>query len=132
MLLQIIPVDTRIRFMRWRKVAYGCSLAAAVVSIALFFAVGLNYGIDFRGGTLIEIKTDGPARIDELRAQLNTLDLGDVEVQEFGAPDDVMIRIQQQDGGDEAQQAALESVRAVLGDAVDYQTRRSRGSARVG
>ena len=120
MFLRVVPVDTNIRFMRLRTVSFGASLLAAVLSIGLFFAVGLNYGIDFRGGTLIEIKTDGPAEVDALRGQLNGLGLGDVEVQEFGAPDDVMIRIQQQDGGDEAQQAALQSVRDALGDGVDY------------
>ncbi len=120
MLLKLVPTDTTFRFMRWRTVSFPTSLIAAVVSLGLFFAIGLNYGIDFRGGTLVEIKTDGPAQVDELRRSLNGLGLGDVEVQEFGAPDDVMIRIQQQDGGDEAQQVALQQVRTTLGDSVDY------------
>ncbi|MEH6726496.1 MAG: protein translocase subunit SecF, partial [Hyphomicrobiales bacterium] len=104
--LKLIPDDTKITFMRHRKWSFPLSVAMIIISIALFAVNGLNLGIDFRGGTLMQIKTlEGPADIGEIRDLLSGLDLGDVQVQEFGSPEDVLIRVQQQDGGEEAQQA---------------------------
>lgn len=120
-LLKIVPDDTKIAFMRHRKWSFPLSIVLIVASIGLFLVNGLNLGIDFRGGTLIEIKTtDGPAQISEIRDILSALDLGDVQVQEFGAPDDVLIRIQQQDGGEKAQQIVIERVRGVLNTGVEF------------
>ena len=118
--LHFIPVDTNYRFIRLRKVAIAFSLVAIAISLALFATRGLNYGIDFRGGTLIEIKTDGPAVIEDLRSQIGSLGLGDVEIQQFGAPDDVLIRLEQQPGGEAEQQNAINAVKASLGDSVEY------------
>ncbi|TVR80468.1 MAG: protein translocase subunit SecF [Rhodospirillales bacterium] len=103
-----------------KRVFFIVSIALIAASLSLFFTRGLNYGIDFVGGTLIEVRTDGPADIAALRAQLGGLGLGDVSLQEFGDPRDVLIRIQKQDGGEEAQQEVVEVVRAALGDAVEY------------
>ena len=73
------------------------------------------------GGTLLEIQQkSGPADIAQLRATLGGLGLGDVQLQLFGGPSDVLIRIAQQPGGDAEQQAAIQKVRQALGDAVDY------------
>ncbi|TVR99488.1 MAG: protein translocase subunit SecF [Rhodospirillales bacterium] len=103
-----------------KRVFFIVSIALVAASLSLFFTRGLNYGIDFVGGTLIEVRTDGPADIAALRAQLGGLGLGDVSLQEFGDPRDVLIRIQKQDGGEEAQQEVVEIVRAALGEAVEY------------
>lgn len=120
-LLKLVPDDTKIQFMRHRKWSFPLSALLIVASLGLFFVNGLNLGIDFRGGTLIEIKTtDGPAEISEIRDLLSTLNLGDVQVQEFGAPDDVLIRIQQQDGGEKAQQEVIELVRGTLTTDVEF------------
>lgn len=120
-LLKIVPDDTKIAFMRHRKWSFPLSALLMVVSLGLFFVNGLNLGIDFRGGTLVEIKTtDGPAQLSEIRNVLSTLDLGDIQVQEFGSPDDVLIRIQQQDGGEKAQQEVIERVRGVLNTDVEF------------
>lgn len=120
-LLKIVPDDTKIAFMRHRKWSFPLSALLMVVSLGLFFVNGLNLGIDFRGGTLVEIKTtDGPAQLSEIRDVLSTLDLGDIQVQEFGSPDDVLIRIQQQDGGEKAQQEVIERVRGVLNTDVEF------------
>ncbi len=116
----IVPTDTHIPFMVAKRVFFIVSIALIAASLSLFFTRGLNYGIDFVGGTLIEVRTDGPADIAALRAQLGGLGLGDVSLQEFGDPRDVLIRIQKQDGGEEAQQEVVEVVRAALGDAVEY------------
>ncbi len=119
-LVSFIPTGTRIDFMRWRRTAGMASIALTVLSAALFLAVGLNYGIDFRGGILVEIRTEGPADIGALRSQLSTLDLGEVELQEFGEPTDVLIRIERQSGAEREQLKAVEVVKQALGPGVDY------------
>jgi len=106
--------------MRFRKIAAIFSLALVVVSAGLFFTKGLNFGIDFRGGILMEIRTDGPADISKLRSTLNELNLGEVQLQEFGQPTDVLIRIERQPGGEKGQQIAVEKAKAALGEKVNY------------
>jgi len=119
--LKLVPDTTTWRFMALHRIAMLASAALMLVSVALFFGVGLNYGIDFKGGTLIEIKTtDGPANLGELRSRLGGLGLGDVQIQTFGAPDDVLIRVQEQPGGEKAQQAVVDKVKGALGDNVEY------------
>lgn len=110
-LLRLVPDDTKYRFMWLRKVSFPLSIVLAIASITLFATVGLNLGIDFKGGTVIEMKTDGPADISDIRSKLSDLDLGDVQVQEFGAPDDVLIRIEEQPGGELAQQVVVTNIR---------------------
>jgi SecD/SecF fusion protein len=87
----------------------------SLASIALFFAVEMNYGIDFRGGSNIEVQAKAQqADIGDIRDRLTALELGEVQVQEFGSARDVLIRIGTQEGGDKAEQSALEKVRAAL------------------
>jgi preprotein translocase subunit SecF len=120
-LLRIVPDDTRFDFMRFRRISFPVSALLSIVAIALFFFHGLNFGIDFVGGTLMEVQTKaGPADLAKMRATIGGLKLGDFQLQEFGAPNDVLIRISEQPGGDEAQQAAVQKVRDALGDEVDY------------
>lgn len=118
--IHLIPPDTAIAFIPFRRVFFVLSAVLVAASIGLFVARGLNYGIDFVGGLLIEVKTDGPADIGGMRQQLSGLGLGDVALQEFGAEDEVLIRIQKQEGGEAAQQRAVEAVRGALGDSVEY------------
>jgi preprotein translocase subunit SecF len=93
----------------------------SILAIALYFTHGLNFGIDFVGGTLMEVQSkSGPADLSDMRTKLNALNFGDVQLQQFGGPNDVLIRVPQQPGGEEAQQQAVQKVRATLGDAVDY------------
>ena len=119
--LRFVPAETKIPFISFRSIAFAVSGVLAAVSIVLALMVGLNYGIDFRGGTLIEIQDrTGPADIARLRQVLGSLDLGDVQIQEFGAPTDVLIRIEQQQGGDDAQQQVIARVKDAIGTSVDY------------
>jgi preprotein translocase subunit SecF len=112
--VQIIPPNTKIDFVGKRSAAYLFSLALIVVSLVAFAIHGLNFGIDFRGGTLIEIKTEGPADITAIRDTIGALGLGEVQVQEFGEPDDVLIRIQRQEGSEEEQIKAAELVKEAI------------------
>ncbi|WP_430470240.1 protein translocase subunit SecF [Thalassospira lucentensis] len=116
--LHLIPDDVNVPFLKFRKIFYIVSLVMVLASVGLFFTKGLNFGIDFRGGILVEIKTDGPANIGALRDNLGSLGLGDVSIQEFGEPDDVLIQLQRQDGDEKAQMTALAQVTEALGDSV--------------
>ena len=119
--LRFVPPDTKVPFIAYRKVAYVVSGALVLISIVVTLTVGLNFGIDFRGGTLIEIQSKtGPADPGQLRSVLGGLGLGDVEIQEFGAPTDVLIRIEQQPGGDEVQQQVIARVKEAIGTSVEY------------
>ncbi len=119
-LIKIVPTKTNIPFIRWRKVAMSISAALVLLSAILAFAPGLNFGIDFRGGILIEVQTKGPADQRAMRANLGGLGLGEVSLQEFGANDTVLIRIEKQPGDATAQQKAVAKVRAALGDDLEY------------
>ncbi|MBN9581679.1 MAG: protein translocase subunit SecF [Afipia sp.] len=119
--LRIVPDDTKFDFMRFRRISFPISAMLSILAIVLYFVHGLNFGIDFKGGTLLEIQVkSGPADIAALRTQLTTLNFGDVQLQQFGGPSDVLIRIAEQPGGDQAQQAAVQKVRQLLGDSVEY------------
>jgi preprotein translocase subunit SecF len=120
-LLRLIPDDTTYPFMRWRRIFFPLSAFITVVSFAAFLTVGLNLGIDFRGGTLIEVQSrSGAADLAAMRTTLGKLELGDVQLQEFGSSRDVLIRFEQQPGGDAAQLAVVEKVRAAIGDQYEF------------
>jgi len=107
--------------MRFRRISFPVSAMLSIAAIALYFFHGLNFGIDFIGGTLMEVQTKaGPADLAKMRTTIGSLQLGEFQLQQFGAPDDVLIRISEQPGGDEAQQAAVQKVRNALGNEVDY------------
>jgi len=120
-LLRIVPDNTRFDFMRFRRISFPISAILSIAAILLYFFHGLNFGIDFVGGTLIEVQTKaGPADLAKLRSTIGSLQLGDFSLQQFGAPNNVVIRIPEQPGGDQAQQLAVQKVRGALGDAVTY------------
>ena len=119
-LISLVPVGTKINFLKFRKMAAVFSLFLCVASVGLFAVKGLNFGIDFRGGILLEIRTPGAANMSKLRASLGGLGLGEVQLQEFGQPTDVLIRIERQAGGEKAQLVAVEIAKKALGDEVNY------------
>ena len=92
-LVRFLPVETHFGFIRMRAVSFILSLALVLGSVAAFFTMGLNLGIDFRGGTSIEISTEGPADIALIREAVTAVVPGDVQVQGFGTEEDVLIRV---------------------------------------
>jgi preprotein translocase subunit SecF len=120
-LLRIVPDDTKFDFIRFRRVSFPISAVLSILAIFLYFFHGLNFGIDFKGGTLIEVQAkSGAADLAQMRSTLGGLNLGEFQLQQFGGPSEVLIRIAQQPGGESEQQAAVEKVRQALGDTVDY------------
>ena len=117
MLLKLVPEKTDIHFINLRKKAFILSLVMIVGSFGLYFTKGLNYGIDFEGGIMIEIGTETPANIRAIREAMASLNMGDVRVQEFGTPTEVSIRLEHQEGL--TQDEVVERVREVLPDAVE-------------
>jgi preprotein translocase subunit SecF len=120
-LLRIVPDNTKFDFMRFRRISFPVSALMSILAIFLYFSHGLNFGIDFKGGTLIEVQTKaGPADLAKMRSTLNGLGFGEVQLQQFGAPNDVLIRIAEQPGGDAAQQVAVAKARKAVGNEVIY------------
>ena len=119
-LVSLVPVGTKVNFLRFRQIGMGLSLLLCLASAILFTTKGLNYGIDFQGGILVEVRTSGPANIGQIRGQISALGLGNIEIQEFGQSTDVLIRIERQPGGAKEQNQAVEKVKSTLGSDVDY------------
>lgn len=118
--IKFVPDDTRIPFVAYFKALFAISIILNVVTIILVATLGLNFGIDFRGGTLVEIRTlNGSANIGEIRSQLGNLGLGELQIQSFGAPNDVLIRVAEQPGGEKAQQEVVSKIRGALGNNIE-------------
>ena len=119
--LIVIRRTPKIDFMAWHRFGFALSLLLTLSSIVLFATLGLNYGIDFRGGTLIEVRVSpGPADLAQMRNKLDALHLGEASLQGFGPPTDVLIRLPRQSGGDAAQERAVAAARQALGPGIDY------------
>ena len=119
-LYKLIPHDTKIDFVSKRKYVFLFSIFMTLGSILTFFFHGLNYGVDFRGGFVMEIRTQEKADIGALRTKLNDLHVGEFSLQAFGSDKDVMIRMPSSGESQAEQNAALERVKAALGDNVEY------------
>ena len=121
---RLIPDKTAIPFLGLRRTFFAISIALAAASVVVLLARGLNFGIDFAGGILIEVGTQREADIGQMRSALGGLDLGEIALQEFGSPTEVLIRIERQPGDATAQQAAVATVRDALsanyGDTLSY------------
>lgn len=120
MRLRLVPETTTIDFFRLWRVSFGASVLAMVLSIMVFFTMGLNFGIDFRGGTTIRTEATSTVDVAAYREALGTLDLGDITITEVFDPSfDVgkhvaMVRIQAQDGSEAGDPEMIATVEAAL------------------
>jgi preprotein translocase subunit SecF len=112
-MFRVVPDGTRIQFMKGRFLGVLVSAILSTASVILAFHPGLEKGIDFKGGILMEVRTPGPADLARIRATIDGLGIGEAGVQEFGAPENVLLRLPVQ--GEEAQtQQAVNRVRGAL------------------
>ncbi|WP_343564848.1 protein translocase subunit SecF [Kiloniella sp. b19] len=118
-LIKKLPIDLGVRFLEYRKIFFVISTLIVLTSLALVAVRGLNFGVDFRGGTLIEIRTHQVEELGALRSELNSLGLGPISIQEFGQPRDLLVNLQKQDGGEQEQQVAIAAVKEALDDKVE-------------
>jgi SecD/SecF fusion protein len=112
-LFRIVPDDTRIPFMKGARIGLIVSVVISTLSVIGAFYPGLERGIDFKGGIVMEVRTPGPANLATLRSSVSALNLGDVGIQEFGQPDTVLIRLPAQ-GEEQRTQQAVAAVRGAL------------------
>jgi preprotein translocase subunit SecF len=102
--IKLLPVKTNLDFVGFARAAAALSIIAVIATAVGLFKPGLNFGIDFKGGTVLELNTgEKPVNLSTVRSTLGALNLGDVQVQAFGAPNDALIRFQTPEGSDPAQ-----------------------------
>jgi preprotein translocase subunit SecF len=109
-LLKIVPDNTNYKFLKWRNVAIAISIAMIIGSIALVAIRGLNFGVDFAGGLMMEVRFEQAAQLDELRRTVNSAGAGDASLQSFGDPRTVSIRLPLPEGDDAAVQRVVTKV----------------------
>ena len=113
--MKLVPEGTKYKFMDARFFGIAFSAFLSIASIALFIYPGLNYGVDFRGGIQMEVVTQGPADLARMRSSLESLELGEIALQEYGDASRVLVRAERQPGGEEAQNSAVAKIREAVG-----------------
>jgi preprotein translocase subunit SecF len=113
-LLKLIPDNTNIDFMRWRKLGMAISVLLMVGSLVLVGVRGLNFGVDFLGGQMIRVSFTQQIDVEQLRADVGRLELGEASIQESGGPSSYQIRLPKPEGGEAAANQAASQVRSLL------------------
>ncbi len=127
MRLKLVPHNTTIDFFKYARVTFGTSVAAVIISLIVWLAMGLNFGIDFLGGTTIRTESSQPVDVGSYRSALQTLDLGDVSITEVFDPTFeagrhvAMIRIQAQPGEEAITPDVVLAIENALRSAIDQE-----------
>ncbi len=123
-MLRLISDNTTIKFIKLKALSFTFSGILSVLAILSVLFVGLNFGIDFKGGILLEVRTNNNIGISDIRSKISNLNIGEVSIQEFGVKSDYLIRVERQKGSDNAQQIAVEILKGSLDNAfgkdIDY------------
>ncbi len=117
--LHLIPYGTKFDVVGKSKYMISLALFFIIVCFGTVFFKGLNYGIDFQGGYIFEVKMPSLLDVQDLRDRLNKLDLGEVAIQQFGSPNELSIKLERPEEG-EKQSIAIEKIKDVLGEGVIY------------
>ncbi len=118
--LHLVPYNTTLNFMGFRLITFTVAAVIALGSLLGLLTKGLNYGVDFRGGFILEVRMPEVPKVSVLREQLSSLNLGEVALQQFGGDRDLMIKVERQEGNEDAQTDAVEKIKQALGQGVDY------------
>ena len=122
-LLRLWPDASHFDFMRLRHISFPISALISLVIVVTFLTHGLNFGVDFKGGTLIEMQAKPASKGDvgTVRDKANAFGFGDVEVQEFGQDGGVSLRFPIQPGGEAGQGKVVERARAEFGETYNFE-----------
>ena len=118
--LNLVPIKPSINFLIRRQYFFVFSVILLLSSGFFYLFNGLNLGIDFKGGIMLEVRVSSSTNISQMRQGLSNLNLGEIKIQQFGADTDFLIRIQKQEGGEKAQQSAIELVKRTLPNDIKY------------
>ena len=113
-LLKLVPDGTNIPFLKYRNLGFALAIAFTLAAIALIAVRGLNFGVDFAGGLMIEARFEQPVALERLRGQVNSFGAGQGNLQSFGDPRTVAIRLPLPPGDDEAVQRVVSDVQQKL------------------
>ena len=113
-MLRLISDNTSFKFIKLKLVSFSFSAILSIASILSVIFIGLNFGIDFKGGILLEVRTSSNIGIADIRNNISNLNIGEVSIQEFGVDSDYLIRVEKQEGSDNAQQIAVEAIKSTL------------------
>ena len=118
--LNLVPIKPSINFLIRRQYFFVFSVILLLSSGFFYLFNGLNLGIDFKGGIMLEVRVSSSTNISQMRQGLSNLNLGEIKIQQFGADTDFLIRIQKQEGGQKAQQSAIDLVKGTLPNDIKY------------
>lgn len=120
MLKKLLNHQYNIDFLKYNKIAIFLSIILIITSISFLTIRGLNKGIDFAGGILIEVRFENPPTLKKLRNTLNNLELGDISLQNLGTTKDVMIRVGLDDSSEKQQLKKISVIKKTLNKAYNY------------